>query len=663
MKICHKFVLLILLFALLVGAIHDLTGNYRAIIREGSFLQPSFIAIISFSILIFTFFILLIWKSDFIAKLRSRIKISHGVKWIPFFLVPILITFLLFFSRYYIVLQGNCLRLWVAAVGIGIMAWIISDGSRKGDWHSLFMAALVYSTILILSAKLQYVVNYPLPIYWSEGNRFWDYSILFGRARYLYPTSQSIYAMIESGRQLLWGLAYLLPDLNIAAMRLWDVVLMSIPYALLGLLLFRHHTKHKLLLSICALWSLLFINQGPVYAMLILAAILTILAIDLPLIPQLFLVGAASYFAAVNRTHWFSGPPLWAVLAVFVGNIIPQNARVKHRWWRSIAIAITGLFAGLVLPAILHNLQTPATSTSVLESTTKILDFSGVAATHTFLFERLFPNPTHPLGLLVAVLLAALPVVLLLIIYKIIGKWKLGIWQVIAIFSINTIFLIVGMVVSVKIGGGNNLHNLDLFLISLLFTFALAWKAGLDQWFLKPEKNVIFINILLLAVVIIPALEPIMTAEPLTLPNQKDTDAVIQQIQDSVNISLPNGEILFIDQRQLITFGYIQNVPLVPDYEKKVLMNLAMENKLNNLEPFYQDLKNRRFSLIVSDPLRTDFQGGTNIFGEENDAWVKNIARPILCFYEPQYTFEDLAIQLLIPREDIAIGFDGHLCP
>ena len=36
------------------------------------------------------------------------------------------------------------------------------------------------------------------------------------------------------------------------------------------------------------------------------------------------------------------------------------------------------------------------------------------------------------------------------------------------------------------------------------------------------------------------------------------------------------GEILFMDQRQLLTFGYVRNVPLVPEYEKKVLMNAAM---------------------------------------------------------------------------------------
>lgn len=663
MKISQKIQLDILLSALLMAAIHDLNGMYATIHPQGTILQPSYLVIIAFFVLAFIFFNLLLWKEDFFSNFKSSLKKSNRVKWSLFFLIPLLTIFLLFFSRYNTVLQGNHLRLWLAAVGIGLMTWTISDCSPGSNWHSLFKAALVYGTLLVLADKFQHVVNYPFTLYWSEGNRFWDYSILFGRARYLYPPDQFIYAMIEPGRQLLWGLAYLLPGLNIAGMRLWDAILMSIPYVLLGLLLFRHHTKNKLLLVFAALWSLLFVNQGPVYAMLMLSAILTALAIDLPFIPQLLLVGAAGYFAAENRTHWFIGPPLWAALTIFAGNHIPQNSRVKTRWWRSIAILLTGFFAGMVLPTFLQNLNAPASPTSVIASTAKILDVSSVASTHTLLFDRLFPNPTNPLGLLLAVLVAVLPVAFLLLVHKINAKWKLDIWQVLAVLAVNAIFLIVGLVISVKIGGGNNLHNLDLFLISLLFTFALAWKAGLDQAYLKPGKNAILLNILLVAVIIIPALEPIMTAEPLTLPNWKDTDTVIHQIQDSVNISQPNGDILFLDHRQLITFGYIQSVRLVPDYEKKVLMNQAMENRLQNLEPFYQDLKKRRFSLIVSEPLRTNLQGSSVTFGQENDAWVRNIAMPILCFYEPQYTFEDQSVQLLIPREDANIGFDGNLCP
>ena len=43
-------------------------------------------------------------------------------------------------------------------------------------------------------------------------------------------------------------------------------------------------------------------------------------------------------------------------------------------------------------------------------------------------------------------------------------------------------FLVVGLVASVKIGGGGDLHNMDMFLIGLLFTSALAWQNGGSDW-------------------------------------------------------------------------------------------------------------------------------------------------------------------------------------
>ena len=44
-----------------------------------------------------------------------------------------------------------------------------------------------------------------------------------------------------------------------------------------------------------------------------------------------------------------------------------------------------------------------------------------------------------------------------------------------------------------------------------------------------------------------------------------------------------SGEVLFMDQRQLLTFGYITDVPLVPDYEKKVMMNEALSGNVSLL--------------------------------------------------------------------------------
>jgi hypothetical protein len=38
-------------------------------------------------------------------------------------------------------------------------------------------------------------------------------------------------------------------------------------------------------------------------------------------------------------------------------------------------------------------------------------------------------------------------------------------------------------------------------------------------------------------------------------------------------------------------------------------------------------------------------------FGEENNAWVKWVSNPILCYYEPKMTLKEVGVQLLVPKK------------
>jgi hypothetical protein len=107
-----------------------------------------------------------------------------------------------------------------------------------------------------------------------------------------------------------------------------------------------------------------------------------------------------------------------------------------------------------------------------------------------------------------------------------------------------------------------------------------------------------------------------------------------------------------MDQRQLLTFGNISGVVLVPDYEKKWMMDEALSEKMSYFEPFYADLAAHRFSLIVSEPLHTPVKDSSYQFGEENNAWVKWVSSPVLCYYEEIKTLKDVGVQLLAPRSE-----------
>ena len=42
----------------------------------------------------------------------------------------------------------------------------------------------------------------------------------------------------------------------------------------------------------------------------------------------------------------------------------------------------------------------------------------------------------------------------------------------------------------------------------------------------------------------------------------------------------------------------------------------------------------------------------TAVFLEENDAWVVNVSRPILCYYKKIVSYTEIDIELLIPKEN-----------
>ncbi len=108
------------------------------------------------------------------------------------------------------------------------------------------------------------------------------------------------------------------------------------------------------------------------------------------------------------------------------------------------------------------------------------------------------------------------------------------------------------------------------------------------------------------------------------------------------------GEVLFLSNRQFLTFHNI-DVPLIPDFERVFLMEAAMANEPVVLGHFYDDLRNQRYALIVSEPLSKEEKDGRVNFGLENNAWVKNVSRYVLCYYEPIETLKDVQVQLLTP--------------
>lgn len=136
-----------------------------------------------------------------------------------------------------------------------------------------------------------------------------------------------------------------------------------------------------------------------------------------------------------------------------------------------------------------------------------------------------------------------------------------------------------------------------------------------------------------------------------SLPPQEKVQTDLLEIQKAVATAQSQGEVLFMDQRQLLTFGYVEGVPLVPDYDKKLLIDQALSSNEAYFQRFYKDLAAHRFSLIISDRLRTPIRDSEYGFSEENNDWVKWVARPVLCYYQEKDTLTEVGVELLVPQQ------------
>jgi len=290
------------------------------------------------------------------------------------------------------------------------------------------------------------------------------------------------------------------------------------------------------------------------------------------------------------------------------------------------------------------------------------------------LWYRLLPNSTYGDGILWALLLAVGPLLIILFFVMTNGIWQINLFQRLSLLLPLIAFFIVGLVASTKIGGGGDLHNMDMFLIGLLFINAIAWDSGVGDWFLHGSVVPGLIIGLVVFSLVNSAIGPLQEIRSFSfgqdagwiktltdtpnekdlgmLPLRKDVDSALKTIQQEVDAAGHHGEVLFMDQRQLLTFGYISGVTFVPEYEKKRVMDEALREHLAYFKPFYADLAAHRFSLIISEPLHTPIKDSSYQFGEENNAWVKWVSSQILCYYDQKETLKEVGVQLLVPKSE-----------
>lgn len=495
---------------------------------------------------------------------------------------------------------------------------------------------LLSASLFIISERFLLVTDYPFATTWSEGNRLWDYSLYFDRDQYTFSEDFSYPTYLTPGRHGLWGLPFLfLSNPSIVVMRIWDTVLWTFPYLFLGLTVFssRHSSLPVSWRWIMTIWTFLFLYQGPIYAPLILSGIIFALGYHRHRFWQSLLITAfACFYAGISRWTWMVAPAAWAVLWALVEEDLGQN--LWKRIQRPLFLGLAGLL-GSLLSLIFMDLAFPRPDPVYSTSLNQPL-----------LWYRLWSSATNPTGVVNGLIYAVGPLLIWLIIMIVRQRVRWDWLKVIATLGTLIAFLGMGLVASVKIGGGSNIHNLDMFLVSLVFLLGLITsKRGVFTQF--PG----YAWMILAVVLFLPIWNLAGVDLELDIPEDSTHQDAVAEIRIAVEGAAEEGEVLFIDQRQLLTFGEISKVPLVMEYELKDMMNQAMGHNETYFEGFREDIENQRFRLIVSDPLYIVFQGQKIAFGEENDAWVEEVTIPILEHYKTVMRFDMHNIWLLAPKE------------
>jgi hypothetical protein len=667
---------------LLIGACVEFfqiaSGSGKAI---GAFSPTWFVLFSVFVLLCLALFVtLILFQRGNLSSVSMRL-ISYRNKmnfwrWVFAILALAFPVWFLQYTMWGIVFHGIFIRSLIWIVVVFVFASLVSQGNTLMGWKEILGALVLTASIFSIAISLQDVTNYPFSLGWSEGNRLWDYSTLFGRSLYNYPPDRNIYVLLDSGRLLVGGLPFLIPGLTIEMARLWIGLTMIIPYFLIGIAAFRSLSGGNRIWLFIVLWIFLFLKQGPIHAPLVLCAALTILVWRRNLWISIPLIILAGYFAQMSRFTWMFAPGIWIGMLELSGASLRNGKLATSQWVRAIALGFAGVFGGYLLPKITplfeRNINLENIGEQITSSGNTAGSIAGEVSRQPLLWYRLLPNSTYGNGILLGLLIAVAPLLIILFWLVFTKKWLLNVWQKLAIVVSLLAFLVVGLIASTKIGGGGDLHNMDMFLIGLAFAAILAWYNGGREAVLNAKALPVWMKIVIIAALILPAIGPwrqmrshqyaerasalvVLTDAPDEksldlLPTKEKINKALKKIQDEVAIDGQMGEVLFLDQRQLLTFGYVTEVALVPEYEKKVLMNEALSANAGYFQSFYKDLAAHRFSLIISERLFTPIKDSSFQFGEENNAWVTWVANPLLCYYEEKTTLKDVGVQLLVPK-------------
>jgi len=526
--------------------------------------------------------------------------------------------------------------LWVMWVVALIQAVILKRITRF-SWSTGFMTVLLLNGIVFqIYAIFQPVTDYPFSLGWSEASRYYYGSLLFSQSVYGVKLPLSIW---HATRYFLQAIPFIVKGLPLWADRLWQSLLWLGLTSLTSFLIVRRvkpqNWEIKLFLGG---WFFLYVFQGAIYYHLQICIIIILLGVSArhPW-RSLIAVLAASFWAGMSRLNWY---PVPAMLAITLYLLEEPFSRINN-FWRYIAKpalwAVLGLATALLGQAFYISIS----------GNTDLSAFS--SSLHSpLLWYRWFPNDTNPLGVIPGILIVSLPLFALLF-WTLRGRLNnLHFLRSSGLLLMLAALLGGGLVVSAKIGGGGDLHNMDAYMamLALIVAYFVAERVETESA-QSPRFEAVawpFVALML----IVPLAFSFSRIVPPIQYDRVQANKDLSTLRATVQSYSKSGEVLFMYERHLLTFGMIPNVPVAQEYEVIPLMEMAISGNQPYLNKFYADLKSHRFTAIVATKQNLDANSGD--FAEESALWNKLVAYPLLCEYAPTLTLVSSNIQVLVPR-------------
>ena len=535
--------------------------------------------------------------------------------------------------------------LFWALVLVQTIGWKLTTGMA---WPISFaFAVLLDGMIAQVYVAFLPVTDYPFSAGWSEASRFYYGSLPFSRSVYGVSLPLSVW---HGTRYFLQSIPFIIKGLPLWAHRLWQVILWIGLTGLTSWLLVRRLKLQEWTTAlILALWFFLYVFQGAVYYHLQVCVIIVLIGVS-PRHPWRSLVAVllASFWAGMSRLNWYPVPAMLAI-ALYVLEY-PYSA--AGNLWRYLAKPLLWGVLGLFVALLGQSFYIAISGNTNLEA-------FGSSLTSALLWYRWFPSPTNPIGIIPGILIVSLPLFILL------GAAVRG--HVRSLHTVRWLLLLAmllvlfagGLVVSTKIGGGGDLHNMDAYMVmlALIGVYFITQRVEPEAGSAEPFGPARWPGIALM--LIVPVAFTLLRISPPFRYDAVLASQDLSSLRSTVEGYAKSGPVLFINERQLLTFGSIPNVPVVPDYEVVSLMEMAISGNRPYLTQFYQDLETHKFAAIVAHKQNLGVEGGD--FIEENNAWTALVAQPLLCQYKPVLTLDYSDVQVFIPRAKPCLEFPPSL--